>query len=62
MRVIPLVEPVAAQSVGLVTLDRDHEPVLARALLAIARREDLQAELDRLLPAHADAGMPYEAP
>ncbi|MCW2889931.1 MAG: LysR family transcriptional regulator [Streptosporangiaceae bacterium] len=62
MRVIPLVEPVAVQNVGLVTLDRDHEPVLARALLAVARREDLQTELDRLLPQHADAGMPYETP
>lgn len=62
MRVIPLVEPTVVRSVGLVVLDRDPEPVLARALLAVARREDLQAELDRLLPQHADAQMPYEAP
>ncbi|MCW2915145.1 MAG: LysR family transcriptional regulator [Actinomycetia bacterium] len=56
MRVIPLVQPTAAQSVGLVVLDRDPEPVLARALLAVVRHRNLQTELDRLLPHHVGRG------
>ena len=38
MRAIPLVEPDDDRSIGLVWLDRDPEPLLARALLEIARR------------------------
>ena len=42
MRVIPLVEPATTRTIGLVWLDRDPEPILARALLDVARDMDLQ--------------------
>jgi DNA-binding transcriptional LysR family regulator len=46
MRAIPLVEPETTRSIGLVWLDRDPEPLLARAMLEVAREVDLQAALD----------------
>ncbi len=45
MRVIPLVEPATTRTIGLVWLDRDPEPILARALIDLARDMDLQKEL-----------------
>jgi DNA-binding transcriptional LysR family regulator len=41
LRAIPLVEPQAVRSIGLVVLDRDPEPLLARAMLDLARTLDL---------------------
>lgn len=46
MRAIPLVDPETVRSIGLVWLDRDPEPLLARALLEVARDADLEAALD----------------
>jgi hypothetical protein len=45
MRAIPLVEPQTTRSIGLVWLDRDPEPLLARALFDVARDADLDALL-----------------
>ncbi|PRY00010.1 LysR family transcriptional regulator [Allonocardiopsis opalescens] len=56
MRALPLVDPVASRPVGLVRPDRDPEPILARALLEVARRGGVQRELDRLLPGSAARG------
>ena len=36
MRAIPLVAPATTRTIGLVWLDRDPEPILARALLDVA--------------------------
>ena len=47
MKAIPLVKPAAIRTVGLVWLDRDPEPILARALLEIARRLDVERALRR---------------
>lgn len=46
MRAIPLVEPDVRSAVGLVWLDRKPEPLLPRALIAMAREIDLVAALD----------------
>ena len=45
LRAIPLVRPEATRSIGLVVLDRDPEPLLARALLDVAASLDLEATL-----------------
>jgi hypothetical protein len=45
MKAIPLVRPTATRTIGLVWLDRDPEPILARALLEVARALDLEAAL-----------------
>jgi DNA-binding transcriptional LysR family regulator len=42
LRAIPLVEPVESHEIGLVVLDRDPEPLLARALLEVARAVDVE--------------------
>ncbi len=47
MRVIPLVEPETTRTIGLVWLDRDPEPILARALLNVAAGVDLERALTR---------------
>jgi DNA-binding transcriptional LysR family regulator len=47
MRVIPLVEPATTRTIGLVWLDRDPEPILARALLNVAAGVDLERALRR---------------
>ena len=47
MKAIPLVKPAAITTVGLVWLDREPEPILARALLEIARRLDVERALRR---------------
>ena len=47
MKAIPLVKPAAIRTVGLVWLDREPEPILARALLEIARRLDVERALRR---------------
>jgi hypothetical protein len=47
LRAIPLTDPVATRSIGLVVLDRDPEPLLARALLEIADTLDVEAALSR---------------
>jgi DNA-binding transcriptional LysR family regulator len=50
LHAIPLVEPEAVHTVGLVVGERDPLPPLARALLKSARQVDLPTALDRLLP------------
>ncbi len=45
LRAIPLVAPTASRSIGLVWLDRDPEPLHARALVEVARTLDLEATL-----------------
>ena len=47
MRAIPLVRPARTRTIGLVWLDRDPEPMLARALLDIASGLDVEAALRR---------------
>lgn len=46
LRAVPLVAPAASRSIGLVWLDRDPEPLLARALVDVARSLDLEAAVD----------------
>ena len=48
MRVVPMAAPRRAHRVGLVLTEREPEPMLARALVDVARRLDLRAELDAL--------------
>jgi len=45
MRAIPLVSPVTTRTIGLVWLDRDPEPVLARALIDMAAEVDVGSAL-----------------
>lgn len=45
LRAIPLVAPDASRSIGIVWLDRDPEPLLARALVDVARGLDLETVL-----------------
>ena len=47
MRAIPLVAPTTTRTIGLVWLDRDPEPILARALLDVADTLDVDGELRR---------------
>jgi DNA-binding transcriptional LysR family regulator len=49
MRVIRLENPAQTPRVGLVVADRTTEPVLASALLDVARAIDMRGALDRLL-------------
>jgi DNA-binding transcriptional LysR family regulator len=49
MRVLPLSRPDHGPRVGLVIADRRPEPVLARALLEIAKEAGVREALDRLL-------------
>jgi DNA-binding transcriptional LysR family regulator len=44
-RAIPLVRPVTTRTIGLVWLDRDPEPILARALIDLAATQDVEAAL-----------------
>lgn len=46
MKTIPLVEPTATRTIGLVWLDRDPVPILASALLDVASGVDLQARME----------------
>jgi len=52
MRVVPLKSPAHGPRVGLVIAARSPEPVLARALLDIARQAGVQNALDELLDVH----------
>ena len=47
MRAIPLVGPATTRTIGLVWLDRDPEPMLARALLDVTSGLDVELELSR---------------
>jgi len=47
MRAIPLVRPSTTRTIGLVWLDRDPEPILARALIDLAATLDLERALRR---------------
>ena len=47
MTAIPLVAPATTRTIGLVWLDRDPEPILARALLEVAAESDLERALSR---------------
>jgi DNA-binding transcriptional LysR family regulator len=51
MRAVPLVEPERTHQIGLVFLDRDPEPLLARALIDTARELDVQRIVDTPLAA-----------
>lgn len=48
LRAIPLVAPEATRGIGLVWLDRDPEPLLAVAMLNIARVLDLESALGQV--------------
>lgn len=58
MRVVPLQRPRRSYQVGLVLADRDPEPMLARALLHMAHRVDMSAELDRAVRRHLPTPQP----
>ena len=47
LKAIPLVAPATTRTIGLVWLDRDPEPILARALLEVAALTDLERALSR---------------
>lgn len=49
-RVLPLTEPTATSTVGLLVLDRDPPPLVASALLHVAEGLDLQRAIDDLVP------------
>ncbi|ROT33068.1 LysR family transcriptional regulator [Micromonospora sp. HM5-17] len=49
-RVLPLVEPTATSTVGLLVLDRDPQPLVTSALIRVAERLDLQRSIDALVP------------
>ncbi|GLW11219.1 hypothetical protein Misp01_63470 [Microtetraspora sp. NBRC 13810] len=57
MRVIRMERPAQTPRVGLVVADRTPEPILARALLDVARDLDLRDDLNRLVHQHL-AGRP----
>src|SRR5262245_8711245 len=50
LKVIPLIEPEAAQTVGLVVGEREPLPPLASALIRSAEEADVPAQLERLIP------------
>jgi hypothetical protein len=52
LRVVRMEPPPRAPRVGLVTADRSPEPVLVRALLHVARGQDVRGVLDHTLAAH----------
>jgi hypothetical protein len=52
MRVVPLKSPAHGPRVGLVIAARSPEPVLARALLDVARQAGVHKALDELLDDH----------
>jgi DNA-binding transcriptional LysR family regulator len=68
MRAIPLTEPDISPAIGLVWLDRDPEPLLAKTLVATARRVPVEALLHDavadILPGPVAAGeaAPVAAP
>ncbi|MFJ2647507.1 LysR family transcriptional regulator [Streptomyces sp. NPDC087420] len=63
MRVVPLEKPAHGPRVGLVIADRTPEPVLARALLQIAREAGVREALDGLLDIYLrPAGPPADGP
>ena len=52
VRAIPLVEPTASHSVGLIVPDRDLLAPVAAALVAIAATSDIEASLQPIEPSH----------
>lgn len=52
MRVVRIERPRRSHEVGLVLAERDPPPMLARALLDVAHRVDMRAELDSVLRKH----------
>ncbi|MFC4950655.1 LysR family transcriptional regulator [Pseudonocardia sp. GCM10023141] len=52
MRVIPMDPPRRPHRIGLVLTEREPEPMLAHALLDVARHVNVRKELDALLAAH----------
>jgi len=58
MRLVPLERPQRSYQVGLVLADRDPEPMLARALLDIARLVDVSGELNRAERRHLNNPQP----
>jgi hypothetical protein len=47
MRAIPLVEPEPTHVIGLAIADREPAPPIAQALMVAARKQKLQAIVDR---------------
>jgi DNA-binding transcriptional LysR family regulator len=58
MCLVALERPQRSYQVGLVLADRDPEPMLARALLDIARLVDMPGELNRAARAHLNNRQP----
>jgi DNA-binding transcriptional LysR family regulator len=58
MCLVPLERPQRSYQVGLVLADRDPEPMLARALLDIARLVDMPGELNRAARRHLNNSQP----
>lgn len=52
MRVVPLEQPARSEHVGLVLDDQDPEPIMAKALIDVARAIDLRGYLDELMRHH----------
>jgi len=52
MRIVPMDAPRRAHRVGLVLAEREPEPMLANALVDVARHVDLRTVLDELLARH----------
>ncbi|MGI5130705.1 LysR family transcriptional regulator [Pseudonocardia sp. CA-107938] len=52
LRVVPMAAPRRVHRVGLVLTEREPEPMLARALVDVARRIDMRTELDALMDAY----------
>jgi hypothetical protein len=62
MRLVPLERPQRSYQVGLVLADRDPEPMLARALLDVARLVDMPGELNRAARRHLNNPRPESRP
>lgn len=56
MRVVPMEAPRQAHRVGLVLTEREPAPMLAKALVDVARRLDLRRELDALTAGYLGVG------
>jgi hypothetical protein len=54
-RVLPLVEPTATSTVGLLVLDSDPQPLVTSALIHVVEGLDLQRGIDDLVPPGAFA-------
>ncbi|MFC6021646.1 LysR family transcriptional regulator [Plantactinospora solaniradicis] len=60
-RVLPLVEPTATSTVGLLVLDSDPQPLVTSALIHVVEGLDLQRGIDDLVPLGAFAPPPPQS-